>query len=97
MLQFSLQQGVLKDQDGVGPEEDTVHVEKSLAADSRLILLDALSVNGNVVECFLIISLHKDESIVILLEVRMILLDSHSTQSDLRLRVSIFASDIDRA
>ena len=96
MLQLTLEKGVLKDQDGVGPEKDTIHVEKFLAADSRLILLDALSVNGNVVECFLIISLHKDEAIVILLEVRMILLDSHSTQSDLRLRVSIFASDIDR-
>jgi len=79
LLQLTLEKGVLKDQDGVGAEEDTVHVEKSLTADSRLILLDALSVNGDVIECFLIISLHKDEAIVILLEVRMILLDSHST------------------
>lgn len=79
MLQLTLEKGVLKDQDGVGPEEDTVHVEKSLAADSCLILLDALSINGDVVKCFLIISFHEDEAIVILLEVRMILLDSYST------------------
>ena len=72
-------------------------MKKSLAANSRLILLDALSIYGNVVESFLIIGFYEDEAIVILLKVSMILLDSYSTESYLRFWVSIFASNIDRA
>lgn len=72
-------------------------MKKSLAANSRLILLDALSIYGNVVESFLIIGFYEDEAIVILLKVGMILLDSYSTESYLRFWVSIFASNIDRA
>jgi hypothetical protein len=72
-------------------------MKKSLAADSSIILLDALSINGNVFKSFLIIGFHENEAIVILLEVSMILLDSYSTKSNLRFGVSIFASNIDRA
>ena len=72
-------------------------MKKSLAANSSLILLDALTIYGNVVESFLIIGFYEDEAIVILLKVSMILLDSHSTESYLRFWVSIFASNIDRA
>ena len=72
-------------------------MKKSLAANSRLILLDALSIYGYVVESFLIIGFYEDEAIVILLKVGMILLDSYSTESYLRFWVSIFASNIDRA
>jgi hypothetical protein len=97
LLQLSLEKGILKYQYSVGAEEHTVHMKKSLAADSSIILLDALSINGNVVKSFLIIGFHEDEAIVILLEVSMILLDSYSTQSYLRFGVSIFASNIDRA
>ena len=72
-------------------------MKKSLAANSSLILLDALSIYGYVVESFLIIGFYEDEAIVILLKVGMILLDSYSTESYLRFWVSIFASNIDRA
>lgn len=72
-------------------------MKKSLAANSSLILLDALSIYGYVVESFLIIGFYEDEAIVILLKVSMILLDSYSTESYLRFWVSIFASNIDRA
>ena len=72
-------------------------MKKPLATDSSFILLDALSINGNVVKSFLIIGFQENEAIVFLLEVSMILLDAYATQSDLRFGVSIFASNIDRA
>jgi hypothetical protein len=72
-------------------------MKKSLAADSSFILLYALSIYGNVVKSFLIIGFQENEAIVLLLKVSMILLDTYSTQSDLRFGVSIFASNIDRA